>query len=554
MAKKAKQNDNNNAIAYYRYSSHSQNEASIEQQREQAMLYAEKHGYKLIKEYEDRAISGTTDQRPGFQQMLAEVGKLKPAVLILWKTDRLGRDRYLLAYSKKIIRDSGCAIHYVAEATPTDNSPEAALMEGLMESFAEFYSNQLRQNVTRGMRYNAENCLYNGHKMLGYKVDDTKHYVIDENTAPIVQWIFKEYANGKPMTEIAKELNNQGIRTTLGKKFNVNGLRHILKNRAYIGYYIYSDIEIKDGMPRIISDTLFEEVQKRFELNKHKAIKPQEDPRYWLTGKLYCGECGTTMHGLSGTSKTGKIHYYYACKNHRKHKCDLPNINKEMLEVHVLWILMTFLQDIENLTSLAVDLSVYYKEINSVNNGYIDSLKNELKETESAINNLIKVIEKGVISDTVTKRLEEMEVRKHGLQSAIETEQIKQQLVADDYSIQHFFDKYEDFDFDDAEVRDNILEYFVDKIYVYKDRVVITWNYTGDTSEIDLGVLTQITDDSDDFDTSESSSLPQSCPPRRCRRHIVRSDFFAKVTSHSFCRSSSPNRTRCAGLRFGFLS
>ena len=221
------------------------------------------------------------------------------------------------------------------------------------------------------------------------------------------------------------------------------------------------------------------------------------------------------MHGLSGTSKTGKIHYYYACKNHRKHKCDLPNINKEMLEVHVLWILMTFLQDIENLTSLAVDLSVYYKEINSVNNGYIDSLKNELKETESAINNLIKVIEKGVISDTVTKRLEEMEVRKHGLQSAIETEQIKQQLVADDYSIQHFFDKYEDFDFDDAEVRDNILEYFVDKIYVYKDRVVITWNYTGDTSEIDLGVLTQITDDSDDFDTSESSSLPQSCPPNK---------------------------------------
>ena len=80
-----KQNNNNYAIAYYRFSSHSQNEASIDQQREQAQFYAEKHDLNIIKEYTDRAISGTTDDRPGFQQMLAEVAKLKPAVLILWK-------------------------------------------------------------------------------------------------------------------------------------------------------------------------------------------------------------------------------------------------------------------------------------------------------------------------------------------------------------------------------------------------------------------------------------------------------------------------------------
>ena len=66
------QNNNNYAIAYYRYSSHSQNEASIEQQKEQAHLYAEKHGLTIIKEYEDKAISGTTDERPAFQQMLSD--------------------------------------------------------------------------------------------------------------------------------------------------------------------------------------------------------------------------------------------------------------------------------------------------------------------------------------------------------------------------------------------------------------------------------------------------------------------------------------------------
>lgn len=95
MMKKFKQNDNNYAIAYYRFSSHAQNEASIEQQREQAMRYAKEHGLIIIKEYSDKAITGTTDERPGFQQMLTEVGKLKPSVLILWKTDRLGRDQAL---------------------------------------------------------------------------------------------------------------------------------------------------------------------------------------------------------------------------------------------------------------------------------------------------------------------------------------------------------------------------------------------------------------------------------------------------------------------------
>lgn len=121
----------------------------------------------------------------------------------------------------------------------------------------------------------------------------------------------------------------------------MNSLRHILKNKAYTGVYEYSDIMIEDGMPRLVSDELFEEVQKSFERNKHKAKTPtiEEDaPRYWLTGKLYCGKCGATMHGMSGTSKTGKIHYYYACKNHRKHKCSLRNIPQLQLKAHVMWV------------------------------------------------------------------------------------------------------------------------------------------------------------------------------------------------------------------------
>lgn len=508
MKKKFKQNDNNHAIAYYRFSSHAQNEASIEQQKEQAHLYAEKHGLTIIKEYEDRAISGMTDERPGFQQMLSEVDKLKPAVLILWKTDRLARDKYILAIAKHKIRDAGCSINYVAETIP-ENSPEAVLIEAIYEGMSEFYSHQLRQNVTRGMLYNAQKALYNGHKMLGYKVDDTKHYIEDEATSPIVQRIFKQYASGKPLAQIVDELNKQGQKTVFGREFTINSLRYLLKNRAYLGEYHYSDIVIPHGMPRLISDELFEEVQKRFEQNKHKARTPsiEEDaPRYWLTGKLYCGECGTTMHGISGTSKTGKIHYYYSCKNHRKHKCDLQSISKPLLESHVIWVLRNLIEDTENLASLAVDISTYCKKLNA-DNGYISSLEAELKETQKGIKNLLNAIEKGVISDTITSRLVDLENQKTSLEEAIETEKIKQVLVADEYSIQKYFNIYANSNFDDERTRNTILEYFVDKIYVYNDRLVITFYYSDDKTEIDLDTLTEITG-TDGINVEGSTLIP----------------------------------------------
>lgn len=193
--KKFVQNDNNLAIAYYRFSSHSQNEASIDQQRDQAQAFAKAHGYNIVKEYKDAAISGTTSDRPQYQLMLSEVGKIRPAVIILWKTDRLGRDRFELADAKRRIRDAGCRICLVAEPTP-DDSPESVLMETMMEGMAEFYSRQLSVNIRRGMTYNAEHALYNGHKVWGYGVDDEKHYVVDDSVAPFVLDMFTRYADG----------------------------------------------------------------------------------------------------------------------------------------------------------------------------------------------------------------------------------------------------------------------------------------------------------------------------------------------------------------------
>ena len=474
--KKILKNNNNLAIAYYRYSSHSQNELSIDQQRAQAQKYAETHGLQIVREYEDKALTGTNDDRPGFQQMLSDVGKIKPAALILWKTDRLGRDRYDLAIAKKKIRDAGCEIHYIAEALPT-STPEASLMEGLLESMAEFYSKQLSQNVLRGMNYNAQNALYNGHKMLGYGVGDDKKYIIDPETAPVVQKIFTDYASGKPIKKIVKELNKQGVKTMLGKNFTINSLRHILKNRAYIGEYHFADTVIPGGMPALVSKETFDEAQKRFEQNKHKA-RSDEDNRvnFWLTGKLVCGECGSSMHGISGTSKQGTKHYYYACKENRKHKCPLKAEQKELVEDQAIKALNILLCDSEMIASLAVDLHYYYEE-NYNNNGYIDSLNAQLNETEKSIANLIKAIEMGIFSESTQTRLQELETQKKALTESIEVEKAKMSIIEDDHSIYKFFHQYYAADLSDPEVRDLVFNYFVDKVILYDGEIIITCRF-----------------------------------------------------------------------------
>ena len=365
--KKFVQNDNNLAIAYYRFSSHSQNEASIDQQRDQAQAFAKAHGYNIVKEYKDAAISGTTSDRPQYQLMLSEVGKIRPAVIILWKTDRLGRDRFELADAKRRIRDAGCRICLVAEPTP-DDSPESVLMETMMEGMAEFYSRQLSVNIRRGMTYNAEHALYNGHKVWGYGVDDEKHYVVDDSVAPFVLDMFTRYADGEAMQSICDDFNAKRLRTTRGAPFSVKTMDKMLKNRAYIGEYHHSGITVEGGMPQIVDEELFDRAQRKLAENKRNGSRrrasalEQGAPRYWLTGKLYCGACGGTMQGVSGTSMTGVKHYYYYCKEQREKKCTKKPVRKEWMEDAVTGVLKGLLDDSENLASIAVDAAKYYEE------------------------------------------------------------------------------------------------------------------------------------------------------------------------------------------------
>ncbi len=308
-------NENQVVVAYYRYSSSSQNEASIEQQREMVHRWARSQGLVVVGEYEDAARNGTNANRPGYQFMLCEFAKIKPAYVAVWKNDRLARDRAELILVKQTIRKAGTRTHYIEGVSPTD-SPCSVLMEGVADAFAEYYSLQLSANIRRGQHYNAERALSNGHKIFGFTVDSNKRYIPDPKTAAIVTQIFDAYANGISMQKIADRLNASGVRTTLGYRFTPKNLNKLLKNRAYIGDYSFSKHFIENSMLRLVEDEVFEQVQRRFASNKRRGAKTKakleaqgnDASDYWLT-------CSGPMEGTSGTSKTGRTYRYYYCLN-----------------------------------------------------------------------------------------------------------------------------------------------------------------------------------------------------------------------------------------------
>ena len=324
-----------NIVIYARYSSHSQTEQSIEGQLQACYEYAKNNGHIVVGEYIDRAQSGTTDSRTEFQRMIADSDKHFFEAVLVYQLDRFARNRYDSAINKAKLKKNGIRVISARENISDDAS--GILVEGVLESMAEYYSAELSQKIRRGMNINAEKCLSNGSNPgLGYYVDEERRFHVDPETTPIVRQIFEMYASGKTVTEINKYLNDKQIKTSLGNAFNKNSLHRLLRNKRYIGTYVYKDQETPDGMPRIIDDELFERVQHILDRNKKAPARSRGKQEYLLTTKLFCGYCREMMTGYGGTGKSGRAYYYYACKNAKKKLCRKKIVNKETIETRVV--------------------------------------------------------------------------------------------------------------------------------------------------------------------------------------------------------------------------
>ena len=277
-----------NVVIYARFSSHGQREQSIEGQLQTCHDFAKANGYIVIDEYIDRAKTGTTDNRTSFQKMIADSDKQTFDGILVYQLERFARNRYDSAIHKAKLKKNGVRVISAMENISEDAS--GILVEGVLESMAEYYSAELSQKIRRGQEINAQKCLSNGSNAgLGFTVDEERRFQIDPAGAAVVREIFERYAAGETVTEIINDLNERKIKTAQGKEFNKNSLSRMLRNRRYIGTYIYGKHEIPNGMPRIIEDELFERVQRSLDKNKKATARTRGAGEHLLTTKLFCG-------------------------------------------------------------------------------------------------------------------------------------------------------------------------------------------------------------------------------------------------------------------------
>lgn len=507
MRKKSNLNAATRAVIYARYSSANQRDCSIEQQVAKCRELAARLGLTVIDVYEDRAISGKTDRRPNFQRMMKDADLRQFDVVLAWKSNRMGRNMLQAMTNEERLRDNGIRTVYAEEDFDDTAAGRFALRN--MMNVNQFYSENMAEDITRGLMDNASKCLSNGSLPLGYKPGDDRHVVLDETEASIVQEIFTRVSCYEPFIDIARDLNRRGIKTKKGAEWGRSSFHTICRNERYRGIYIYRDVRVEGGMPRIISDELFYKVQEVLKVKKNPQGRRKRSgyEEYLLTGKLYCGHCGSPMTGIAGTSKTGAMHYYYTCQKRRTdHSCDKKAVRRDQIERAVGVAIQQQLLTDENIQMMADKLMEYNARTETKHR--LQGLQDQLNANKTATANILKAIEMGIITDATKARLLELEKEQAQLLVKIDTAKAEMVPISRNDFVKLLY-IYKEGEPTDKKYLAALFDNFLVRVDLYDDHLKITFDPTGGRQPIDIPIGAEESPESPG-DSSESSDFEAS--------------------------------------------
>ena len=500
------------AVIYARYSSDNQREESIEGQIRECTAFAEKNGMTILRHYIDRAYSAKTDNRPEFQRMIQDSKEKLFDIVLVWKLDRFARNRYDSAQYKNILKKNGVRVVSANEAI--SDSSEGILMESILEGFAEYFSADLAEKVSRGMTENALKCKFNGgNPTVGYLIDSEQHFQIDPVKAPFVLNAFKMYDEGSTMSQVRDYLNAHNVCNNRGGKHTINSVAKMLKNRRYIGEYSYRDVVTPNGIPAIVPEDLFERVQEKIVKNKKAPARHKAEDDYLLTTKLFCGYCGAYMCGESGRGRNGTVHRYYKCVSVKKKRTDCKKkaVKKDWIENLVISQTMKLVNDEETVKAIAAMLL----DMQERENTNLPLLTEQLKETQRGIDNLLNAIQQGIFTKSTKSRLEELEVAKEELEIKIANEKLAKPKLTEE-QILFYLHKFRVLDMSKQSHRQRLIDTFINRIYLYDDKLVITFNHKDGAQTITLGDIETALAEQENGSDLVSSAVPKNGKHRWC--------------------------------------
>lgn len=496
-------------VLYGRYSSHNQKDISVEQQFEKGYELAAEYGIRIIDTYADRAVSGRTDKRRDFQRMMTDAAKGKFRYVIAWKSNRMGRNMLEALINEARLQDLGVRVLYVEE--DFDDTAAGRFAARSMMNVNQFYSENMAEDIKRGLYDNAANCMVaNGHLPYGYKADETLHYAIDEPKAAVIREIFARVSCGEAFVDIMASLNARGIKTSYGRPWGRSSFQKILSNERYRGIYIYGDVRKEGGIPRIISDELYFKVQEVITTKKNPQGRHRVNGDYLLTGKLFCGHCKSPMTGVSGTGRSGNLHYYYVCQKRRTEKtCDKKNVRRDEIELQVAQAIKDYaLKD--DVIEWIADSTVAYNERKEAESK-VGILEDQLAGTEHGIKNIMSAIEQGIITETTKSRLVELESERAAIKANIAAARADIVTVSRDDIISGL-EMFRDGDVHDKKYQARLFDTFLVAVYAYDDDLRLVFSFSGNKNTIQIPIESAV--NAVENNEAECSFKLCSAPPK----------------------------------------
>ena len=427
------------AALYARVSSDRQDvDLSVAAQLRALRDYAERNGYVVAREYIDEAESGRVADRPQFTKMLDEAAQPDAPFqeILVWKFFRFTRKREHAVAFKSMLRRRGIRVTSITEHA--DDTPTGKLMEAIIESVDEFYSENLAQEVRRGMRESAQRGFYlTSVAPFGYR----KVYVSDggkqrprlELDAPkdaVARRIFEMALRGRSILEIVKTLNAEGIPTARGKRWLKTSVHSLLTNEVYMGTLVWGlkatdgsePVRVENAVPAIVSKEEFERVRSMLEArvptksNPRRAASP-----YLLSGLVGCALCGKK---LTAAEAKGGRYSYYVCGSLLKRgsgSCETPRLNAKQFETLVLDQLRDHVLTEGNIRELVKMLDEEMDGAAREERERLETIEAELREIRLMLDRIWRVIEKTDLEiDDAAPRIREHMARKEQLENAAE--------------------------------------------------------------------------------------------------------------------------------------